>query len=168
VTLEAGVAYPAAMEVGVMTDASFDARVPGGDIVWRLHLASPPERVFAFLDSDEGRASFWAEQAVERDGVIEFRFVNGMRDRATIVERDPPARFEIEYFGSRVMFELRPDGEGGTDLTVSNSGVAADRWYEVHAGWLNVLFPLKAAVDFGVDLRSHDPERTWQRGYVDQ
>lgn len=139
-----------------------------GDIVWRLHLSSPPERVFEFLDSDDGRAAFWAEEAVERDGAIEFRFVNGMRDRAVVVDRDPPRRFAIEYFGSRVVFELSSDGEGGTDLTLTNSGVAADKWHEVHAGWLNVLLPFKAAVDFGVDLRSHDPERTWERGYVDQ
>jgi len=26
---------------------------------------------------------------------------------------------------------------------------------------------LKAAHDFGVDLRNHDPELTWDQGYVD-
>jgi hypothetical protein len=26
---------------------------------------------------------------------------------------------------------------------------------------------LKAAADFGVDLRSHDPGRTWDQGFVD-
>lgn len=26
---------------------------------------------------------------------------------------------------------------------------------------------LKAAADFGVDLRNHDPTRTWDQGYVD-
>jgi hypothetical protein len=26
---------------------------------------------------------------------------------------------------------------------------------------------LKAAADFGVDLRSHDPARTWDQGFVD-
>ena len=39
---------------------------------------------------------------------------------------------------------------------------------ELLAGWLNVLLPLKAACDFGIDLRNHDPARTWDRSFVDQ
>lgn len=30
-----------------------------------------------------------------------------------------------------------------------------------------MLLALKAAVDFAIDLRSHDPGRTWEHGYVD-
>jgi hypothetical protein len=26
---------------------------------------------------------------------------------------------------------------------------------------------LKAAADFGADLRNHDPARTWEQGYVE-
>jgi hypothetical protein len=35
------------------------------------------------------------------------------------------------------------------------------------AGWVSVLLALKAAADFRVDLRSHDPQRTWSQGYAD-
>jgi hypothetical protein len=35
------------------------------------------------------------------------------------------------------------------------------------AGWVSVLLALKAAADFGIDLRNHDPARTWNKGYVD-
>jgi uncharacterized protein YndB with AHSA1/START domain len=137
-------------------------------IVWRLHLDSPPERVYEMLDTDGGRAAFWAESAEERDGVVAFRFVNGVRYEGRVLERDPPRRWSVDYFGSTVTFALDPDGRGGTDLTLTDEGVPdADR-SEVTAGWLNVLFPLKAAVDHRVDLRSHDPTRTWERGYVDQ
>src|SRR5688572_24695702 len=33
----------------------------GADMViqWRMHIKVPPERVFATLDSNDGRASFW-------------------------------------------------------------------------------------------------------------
>ena len=48
------------------------------------------------------------------------------------------------------------------------ASVAAEEWHEVHAGWLNVLLPLKAWIAHGVDLRNHDPGRTWAQGYVDQ
>lgn len=36
----------------------------GGPIRWRMHIPAPPEKVFDLLDSDEGRARFWAESAV--------------------------------------------------------------------------------------------------------
>jgi uncharacterized protein YndB with AHSA1/START domain len=36
-----------------------------GPIRWRMHIPVPPDKVFAVLDSDDGRASFWAESAVE-------------------------------------------------------------------------------------------------------
>lgn len=140
----------------------------GEPIRWRIHLPVPPEVVYRALDSDAGRASFWAESAVERGGAVEFVFADGTRHRARVLERDPPRRFALEYFGGRAELELAPDGAGGTDLTLVHAGVAAEEWVETHAGWLNVLLPLKAAVAFGVDLRNHDPARTWAQGYADQ
>lgn len=137
-------------------------------IRWRVHLRSSPERVYAMLATEGGRAAFWAESAVEHDGVIHFRFVNGVETRGRIHEANPPRRFALDYFESRVLFELEEDGSGGTDLTLTNTDFAPEDREEILAGWLNVLLPLKAAVDFGVDLRSHDPVRTWERGFVDQ
>lgn len=61
-----------------------------------------------------------------------------------------------------------PDSRGGTDLPLTQESVHAEEWQEVHAGRLNVLFPLKAWVVHGVDLRSHDPSQAWEQGYSDQ
>jgi hypothetical protein len=140
----------------------------GGPIRWRMHIPVSSEKVFAALDSDQGRASFWAESAVERDGEIEFRFINGYSCRSTILERRPPLLFSIQYMGGPARFELAPDGAGGTDLLLTHEKIEAGVWNEVHAGWLNVLFPLKAWVAHGMDLRNHDPERSWDQGYADQ
>lgn len=140
----------------------------GGPIRWRMHLPAPPERVYATLDSDDGRAGFWAESAVEREGEIHFRFSGGLACRCRVVERDAPRVFAIDYLGGVARFELVPDGDGGTDLLLTHEGVAGEEWQEVHAGWLNVLFPLKAWVVHGVDLRNHDPSRAWVQGYADQ
>ena len=136
-------------------------------ILWRLHLASPPDRVFDALDSDDGRASFWAESAEERHGAIHFVFVNDVTYAGRVLDRDRPRRWSVDYFGSPVTFDLAGDGDGGTDLTLVHAGVAAEHRVEVTAGWLNVLLPLKAFVDHGVDLHNHDPERSWDQGYVD-
>lgn len=133
-----------------------------------MHLAVPPETVFAALDSGEGRRCFWAEAAEETDGVIHFHFVNGLTHESRILRREPPDLWAIEYFGGEARFELGSDGAGGTDLLLRHDGVTEDAWTEVHAGWLNVLFPLKGYVVHGVDLRNHDPARTWDQGYADQ
>lgn len=140
----------------------------GGPMRWRMHLPVPPDRVYQALDTEAGRASFWAESAPEVDGCIDFTFANGCRVRARIVERERPRRFSLEYFEGVATFEISPDGEGGSDLLLVHEGVGAESWHEVHAGWLNVLFPLKAMLVFGVDLRNHDAARSWDQGYADQ
>ena len=140
----------------------------GGPIRWRMHIPASPDRVYQALDTDDGRASFWAESAHEVDGSIEFVFANGYRYRAKIVERTRPGRFSLEYFEGVVSFDIRTSGDGGTDLLLVHQGVGPQQWNEVHAGWLNVLFPLKAMLAFGVDLRNHDPNRSWDQGYADQ
>lgn len=140
----------------------------GGPIRWRMHIPAPPERVYATLDSDAGRASFWAESAVEREGAVHFAFSGGFRCSARIVERAPPRAYALDYLGGVARFELLPDGAGGTELLLTHEGVDASEWQEVHAGWLNVLFPLKAWVVHGVDLRNHDDRRSWEQGYADQ
>lgn len=141
---------------------------PGGPIRWRMHLPVARERVWQALATDAGRASFWAESAAERDGRIAFVFANGYRYDAKILERTRPARFSLEYFEGVASFELADAGTDRTDLLLVHSGVGLAQWNEVHAGWLNVLFPLKAVLAFGVDLRNHDPARSWEQGYADQ
>ncbi len=137
-------------------------------IHWRLHLASPPDRVYAFLATDEGRARFWAESAVEQGGVIQFIFPGGQTWAGQILAKEPPRLFRLMYYGgSRTTFLLAGDGAGGTDLDLFDEGVPAANWAEVTAGWVSVLMALKAAIDFGVDLRNHDPSRSWDQGYAD-
>ncbi len=137
-------------------------------IVWRLHLRTSPQAVFELLATGPGRARFWAESAEEVDGCVRFQFINGMRTISRILSRQPPHRIEFDYFDSRVVFDLLPDGAGGTDLTLTNTGFHPDDYHDILPGWLNVLLPLKAAADFGVDLRNHDTTRTWDHGFVDQ
>jgi uncharacterized protein YndB with AHSA1/START domain len=139
-----------------------------GVIRWRLHLAAPVAQVYAALATDAGRARFWAESAVERAGVIHFVFPNGATWEGPIEAADPPRTFAVRYYGgSLATFSLAADGRGGTDLTLTDAGVPEADRAEVTAGWVSVLLSLKAAVDFGVDLRTHDPARQWDTGYAE-
>ena len=137
-------------------------------IHWRLHLRSPVDVVYQALSTDAGRASFWAESAVERHGVIHFVFPNGVIWDAPILEAVPPHKFALRYYGnSTAAFTLQDDGQGGTDLILTDRGVQQEDHLEVTAGWVSVLLSLKAAVDFGVDLRNHDAQRHWEFGYAE-
>ena len=109
-------------------------------IEWRLHLRAAPERVFAMLATAEGRQQFWAESAEERDGTILFQFPDGAQLTSRIVEHVPPRRFAVEYFGgANVLFECEPDGGGGTDLRLTETGTPAAERTENIAGWASVL-----------------------------
>lgn len=137
-------------------------------IRWKLHLRSSPQAVYQKLSTNEGRASFWAESAVEKDGSIHFIFPNQAEWQGKILEKPSPRKFKVEYYGGTITtFELSPDGFGGTELTLTDQGVHQEDRTEVIAGWVSVLMALKASVDFGVDLRNHDPKRTWDNGYVE-
>jgi uncharacterized protein YndB with AHSA1/START domain len=137
-------------------------------IIWRLHLKSAPEKVYQALSTNAGRASFWAESAIERDGIIHFVFPNKMTWDARILSAIPSSTYTIQYIGNTITtFTLEEDGQGGTDLTLTDEGVPAADHTEVIAGWVSVLLALKASVDFGIDLRTHDPDRQWDRGYAE-
>ena len=132
-------------------------------VTWRLHLASAPEAVHELLTTDDGRARFWAEETRAGAATIEFRFPEGTIWSGRVLENDPPRTFALDYFGSETRFTLESDGSGGTDLLLTTT----DESCEVYAGWVSVLLALKAAADYGVDLRNHDPRRTWRDGYAD-
>jgi uncharacterized protein YndB with AHSA1/START domain len=137
-------------------------------ICWRLHLKSPPEKVYQALSTDAGRASFWAESAVAQDGIIHFVFPNRMTWNARILEAIPASHYAVQYIGNSITtFSLEEDGQGGTDLTLTDEGVPVADRTEVIAGWVSVLLALKASVDFSVDLRTHDTDRQWDHGYAE-
>ena len=137
-------------------------------IRWKLLLKSSPQVVYEKLSTDDGRSSFWAESAIEQDGVIHFVFPNQAEWKGKILENKPPHMFKVEYYGGSITtFELSPDSSGGTDLILTDQSIPAEDRTEVIAGWVSVLMALKASVDFDIDLRNHDPKRTWDEGYVE-
>lgn len=144
------------------TDANTTTR-----IVWRLRLTSAPERVFAAWLSPPDHERFWCERSdVQPDGFRQH-FIDGTVAFCAVEETTAPVHIRLRYFMTRVDVHLERRGDG-TDLTLTVLDVEPHEWHDVHAGWLNVLLPFKAWVDFGVDLRNHDPLRTWAQRYADQ
>lgn len=138
----------------------------GPAIDWRVHFAASPETVWLAWTTDSGRERFWSESSRTQQGGFELGFVNGQSLEVALVEAEPPRRLVFRYFGgSTVTLELQPDGAGGCDLRLREEG--APEPLENYAGWVSVLLACKAAVDFGIDLRSNDPGRAWEAGFVD-
>ncbi len=136
-------------------------------IQYSLHFASAPPAVYRALATDEGRAGYWAESVIETDGELHYVFLNGIENRGSILESIEAERFRVLYFGMDVTFTLQPDGHDGTDMQMRCEGVPDNDKVEITAGWVSWLLAMKASVDFGVDLRNHDPKRTWFDGYAD-
>ncbi len=136
-------------------------------VAWKIHLKSSPEKVFHYLTTPEGRESFWAEKAPEKNGMIHFDFPNGEKYTSNILYVEKNREFHLDYFNSTVKFVITPKGHEGADLKVINEGIPDEEYLEVYAGWVSVLLTLKAAVDYDVDLRNHNNSRTWDQGFVD-
>lgn len=134
-------------------------------IHWKIHFKSAPSEVYRALSTPLGRSRYWARSAKETDGVIRFVLPDGRTDDSRVERAVKDEQYALRYFGHQITFALARDDESGTDLTLScecPTGSAANQ-----AEWVSLLLRMKAAVDFGVDLRNHDPARTHAQGYVD-
>jgi uncharacterized protein YndB with AHSA1/START domain len=136
-------------------------------IEWKIHLKSDAARVYAFLTTDKGREGFWCENSRESDGKIHFIFPDGTEYESRIIKKIPDKEFCLDYFESKVSFKTSTSKDGGSDLILRNENIADDEYTEMHAGWVSVLMNLKAAVDFDIDLRNHNPKKTWKEKFVD-
>ncbi|MDX1591395.1 MAG: SRPBCC domain-containing protein [Balneolaceae bacterium] len=136
-------------------------------IVYRIRLESPADKVFALLATDRGRESFWAERSSQNGDEITFSFSNGEKLQSRILESSPPRRFSLTYFnGSIVTFDIE-EMSSGTRVKMQETHLSASDENQNRAGWVSVLLNLKARADHGIDLRNHNPEYTWSDGYVD-
>jgi hypothetical protein len=125
---------------------------------WKVHFKSAPSEVYRAISTPLGRSRFWAESATEADGVIHFVLPGDRTDDAVIERAVREHLYVVRLFGERITFALAPDENRGTDLTFTHEGNPGGE--PDAAIWVSLLLRLKAHVDFGADLRNHDPART--------
>jgi uncharacterized protein YndB with AHSA1/START domain len=137
-------------------------------IEWRVHLNTSPDKAYEPWATDAGRELFWAERSEATPDGFRLSFIGGETFNVQLLEAAPPRRFAFSYFGgSRVAVEFEADASGGCDVHLTEEHVPEAEHLENYAGWVSVLLGLKAAVDFGVDLRGHDSARSWAQRFVD-
>lgn len=132
------------------------------DIVDRIEIAAPPERVYQALTTAEGVRAWWTRDAdlgSEVGGRGEFRFSGHHRaTRVDIEDLKPPARVawkvtacqHPEWVGTAIAFDLRPAGDG-TALAFAQRGYAeaGDCFALCTRGWTHYLASLRAYVEIG-------------------
>lgn len=128
---------------------------------WKVFCRSGPGDVYRALSTPDGRVRFWAQSTQTPDGVIEFVLPDGRSDKCQLERAVPDQLYQVRYFGRTVTFTLVAGESGGTELTMASDRTDA----EADAVYVSLLLRLKASVDFGVDLRNHDTDRT--TGYAD-
>lgn len=138
-----------------------------GTIQWNMHFRSSQQKVFDALATDAGRANYWAESTEEKNSHVTFHIYNYPSFTGKILAKESPRLFKLEYFGTTVTFNLEGDGHEGTILRLRAEVPDAALREEMTAGWISVLMAMKAAVDFDVDLRNHDPAMAWAQGFAD-
>ncbi|MFC0626357.1 SRPBCC family protein [Kribbella deserti] len=142
---------------------------PTADTVsWKVHFRSAPSEVYRAVSTPLGRSRFWALSANQTDGVIQFVQSDQTECTGRILDDVKNELYSVEYFGWVVTFSLAStEGTPGTILTMTCTGLKEAERMEAAAFWVSTLLRMKASVDFGVDLRTLDPELTWQTGFAE-
>ncbi len=135
-------------------------------ITWKILLKSPPNKVFEYLVEDESREKWWVESSQQEGDTIKFTFPNGWESDETIIAMVENRSLEMTYLGSRIRYDIK-ESDAGTILTVTDFETTPEYRVQVIAGWGSVLMALKGAVDFGIDLRNHRVDYTWEQGFFD-
>ena len=136
-------------------------------IVWRIHLASPPEQVIPLLTTADGLARWLAPVCRQEGDAFVLEHPTGQRLSARLRAVSEPGTVAMDYLDGTATFALAATPEGGTDLTLTHEGFPEEDRGHNHAGWVTALLTLKAALDHAIDLRNRDAERGWSAGYCD-
>lgn len=126
-----------------------------------------PEKVFAFVTQTDHLLKWWGPEGVamkehnldlSRPGAWSSTLVNSEgalhKMSGEVVTVDPPNSVEFTWgwhddedqrgYETRVLFEVRPDGGGGTLFLLTHSGLADDEAAANHSrGWTSALRKLE-------------------------
>lgn len=142
----------------------------------KIEIRATPERVFKAWTSEKEIVKWFVSEAIlqpKKGGRFFMKFVTGVSGDETILSIKKNHSFS---------FSFGPDGEAvevtvkktkkGTDCILHQYGMketpqAKVNWHMgCRNGWVFFLTNLKAYLEKKIDLRSHDPKKTYLQGYV--
>lgn len=142
----------------------------------KIALAVPPERVFrAWTDQSDIVNWFLSKAILEpiKGGRFYMEFLTGQSgdERVLGIRKNIYFCFTFGKDGETVEVTLKKT-KTGTDCILHQFGMKKTEKSRVmwhmgcRNGWVFFLTNLKAYLEHGVDLRSHDPKKTYKDGYV--
>jgi len=125
------------------------------DIKHAVQIAASPEKIYPLAATAHGFTQWWAEDVVEKAGLVELGFFN----RATVyrlrrTSENPPQRVEWicesgdEWGGTRIVFELEAPG-ANTQLRFAHAGWRSESEYfrNCNTTWGELMYLIKAAAE---------------------
>ncbi|WP_033818019.1 SRPBCC domain-containing protein [Kitasatospora sp. MBT63] len=142
------------------------------DILHRVGIIAPPEKVYEALTTVDGLAAWWtADTSGDTDGVLAFRFgeVGGFDMKVLELRPDTGVRWEVvdgpaEWIGTTVSFDLTQDGQW-TIVMFAHRGWREPVEFMNHCStkWATFLMSLKSLLETGTGApHPHDvPIGNW-------
>ena len=126
------------------------------DILHRVGIVAPREKVYTALTTVEGLSGWWTSETTEA-GLLEFRFgeLGGFDMKIVDLQLNERVQWEVvggpeEWIGTTITFDLRQDGEW-TILLFAHAGWREPVEFMSHCStkWAIFLMSLKALVETG-------------------
>ena len=127
------------------------------DILHRVGIKSPADKVYRALTTRDGLASWWTDDTQVEGNIIAFRFgERGFIDMKVLDhDQDRRVTWQVvdgpeDWIGSKVGFDLRQDGDQ-TVVLFGHRGwkEASEFMHHCSTKWGSFLMSLKSAVETG-------------------
>ena len=142
----------------------------------KIEIRATPERVFKAWTSDKEIVKWFMTEAKlepKKGGRFFMKFLTGATGDETVlaIRKNRSFRFTFGSDGETVEVTVKKT-KLGTDCVLRQFGMkdtpdARINWHMgCRNGWVFFLTNLKAYLEKKIDLRSHDPKKTYLQGYV--
>lgn len=140
----------------------------------KIEIAAKPEKVFRAWTDDRIVPRWFcvkAEIKPKKKGRLYFEWLGGdkLETRVIDIKKNRLFFFPFGPKGEKVKLTIKPLKKcSGLELyqydTTPEDGLAVHNGCET--GWTFFLANLKAYLEQGIDLRSHDPKKSYLQGYI--
>lgn len=142
----------------------------------RIFIKKPVSAVFKAWTDDKIVSKWFTEKTViepKRNGRVYLEWSTGDKWETKVVSISKNKSFTFP-FGSndeRVTVRVKKDGRGCVcEIHQYNMATSPKSKWEMHRsclqGWTFFLANLKAYLEHGIDLRGHDPKKSYKKGYI--
>ncbi|MDX9856548.1 MAG: SRPBCC domain-containing protein [candidate division Zixibacteria bacterium] len=144
--------------------------------VLRIEIAAPAQRVFRAWTHAADLSAWFAEKAEsepEKGGRLYLEFIGGDKADLRFVQLRKPGLVSFTFGPAVDLVTVRIKSiKNGCICELEQTGMKTGPKDRVHThmgcktGWVFFLTSLKAYLEHGIDLRSHNPRRTYNQSYV--